>query len=522
MQYTSLRFVVLAALLAGAVSGQSLPVITAILNSASQDARLSPGCLVDIVGTNLGTDKKNVEVHVGGATIASKYVVTATNTKWTVLIPWNTPTGQTTMDLGLSALFPVTLAQYSPALFSADGTGKGTVSAMGYKQGPTGAPIVPGYPVNDASPAKLGDLLIISATGLGPPDAANEYEAMETPTVAIGGQPTNVMFAPMITDQNTTADCYGPCQPWYYKVMVALSNGLPVLNQSVTISVGGQASPTLTIPISSTPVVNAIVNAASYDAKAPLVPGELASVFGTTFGTNDVFNPAWPTTAAGVSVAFNGINSPLVALVASQGQINLQVPVELPESGPVTARVTTPDGVSADYTVQMASSAPGVFFIPSSLAQRPRVAAVLFNNTAWRVMPDDFAQELNIAGNCKASAVAAGTICGEPARPGDYIQIYVTGLGKAAVNGDPSQGVLATGQVAPASGNPLYKTVYQPTVTIGGAPATIVYSGLAPGFAGLYQINVQIPPTAPTNYAQLVVSMPNGSKDDKTTLAIKQ
>ena len=46
---------------------------------------------------------------------------------------------------------------------------------------------------------------------------------------------------------------------------------------------------------------------------------------------------------------------------------------------------------------------------------------------------------------------------------------------------------------------PLAKTIYLPSVSIAGSPANnITYSGLAPDFVGLYQINVQVPAGLPT------------------------
>jgi uncharacterized protein (TIGR03437 family) len=76
-----------------------------------------------------------------------------------------------------------------------------------------------------------------------------------------------------------------------------------------------------------------------------------------------------------------------------------------------------------------------------------------------------------------------------PARRGEAVQIYLTGLG--AVN--PA---VADGAAAPAS--PLSTAVATIiNVYVGGVPAQVSFRGLAPGFAGLYQVNAVIPAGAP-------------------------
>jgi uncharacterized protein (TIGR03437 family) len=53
-------------------------------------------------------------------------------------------------------------------------------------------------------------------------------------------------------------------------------------------------------------------------------------------------------------------------------------------------------------------------------------------------------------------------------------------------------------------------------VTIGGVNAQVAFSGLAPGFVGLWQLNVKIPDNAPTgNAVPLVISI--GEKISRTT-----
>ena len=83
-----------------------------------------------------------------------------------------------------------------------------------------------------------------------------------------------------------------------------------------------------------------------------------------------------------------------------------------------------------------------------------------------------------------------------PARPGDTIQIFATGLGET----DPEVG---SGEPAPP-----FSTVSNPvTVTIGGIEAAVAFQGLAPGFVGLYQVNVVVPSgVAPGDAVPLVLT----------------
>jgi uncharacterized protein (TIGR03437 family) len=73
-----------------------------------------------------------------------------------------------------------------------------------------------------------------------------------------------------------------------------------------------------------------------------------------------------------------------------------------------------------------------------------------------------------------------------PAKRGETVTIYVAGLG--LVTPQPADGV-------PGTADPLSMLNKPVTVTIGGQAVTVAFAGLAPGFPGLYQINVTIPST---------------------------
>ena len=87
-------------------------------------------------------------------------------------------------------------------------------------------------------------------------------------------------------------------------------------------------------------------------------------------------------------------------------------------------------------------------------------------------------------------------------------------MGVGPVANQPASG-------APPSANPLPNSISPPAVTIGGVPARVSFSGLAPGFVGLYQINAQAPDNAPTGSAVPVVVSVSGVSSNTVTIAVQ-
>jgi uncharacterized protein (TIGR03437 family) len=75
-----------------------------------------------------------------------------------------------------------------------------------------------------------------------------------------------------------------------------------------------------------------------------------------------------------------------------------------------------------------------------------------------------------------------------PVHRGDILTIYLTGLG--AVSPAVSDG-------SPALVNPLSTTLINPTVQIGGVDAQVLFSGLVPGYVGLYVLNISVSSSTP-------------------------
>jgi uncharacterized protein (TIGR03437 family) len=73
---------------------------------------------------------------------------------------------------------------------------------------------------------------------------------------------------------------------------------------------------------------------------------------------------------------------------------------------------------------------------------------------------------------------------GNPAQAGQTIQMYANGLGP--VNNMPASG-------NPASSSPLATCAGSASVSIGAQQVSPTFCGLAPGFPGLYQLNVTVP-----------------------------
>jgi uncharacterized protein (TIGR03437 family) len=224
-----------------------------------------------------------------------------------------------------------------------------------------------------------------------------------------------------------------------------------------------------------------VVNAASFQP-GPLAPGSLFTVFGNGLTSANV--PATtapaapgsslPTSLGGVSMTIGNIPVPLEFV--STGQINAQVPFEV-GMGPQPL-VVTANGVSKTVPITTAQVGPGTFLV----------------NGRGAILNQD--STLNAPGN------------GAPG--GTTVQVFFTGQGQVSPQ-------VATG--APASLTQLSLAKATVTATIGNVPAQVTFSGLAPGFIGLGQANVQVPNLPANDYT--LVLMVNGVPSNTVTMAVR-
>ena len=237
-------------------------------------------------------------------------------------------------------------------------------------------------------------------------------------------------------------------------------------------------------PLAAQPAVTAVVNAASF-APAPLAPGSLATAFGTfpISAPISATSVPLPLSLGGLSLQFgNGQQAPL--FFAAPNQVNFQIPWEL--AGPTQTTVTASFSGQTSQTQELtlAPFAPAIF----SLSEQGTGQGLIVD-PSYRLVDSN-----------------------NPATPGSTIvQIYATGLG--AVTNPP-----ATGSPAPSS--PLSQTPTTPVVTIGGAAATVLFSGLEPGQIGVYQINAVVPAGASGGSSVPVTLSIGGATSNTVTIAV--
>jgi uncharacterized protein (TIGR03437 family) len=147
-----------------------------------------------------------------------------------------------------------------------------------------------------------------------------------------------------------------------------------------------------------------------------------------------------------------------------------QVPTDMPP-GPQPVIVRTSSGESAAVIAPVTPTAPAVFF--SATTPQGNVAAVFKANGSEVSMQN-------------------------PARPGDVLLFFSSGFGPRTAP------ALATGVTAPH--DPLVRTAI-PTVAIGGRPAEVLYSVLAPGLVGIVQTAVRMPQSAGSGNIPFAVSL---------------
>jgi len=185
----------------------------------------------------------------------------------------------------------------------------------------------------------------------------------------------------------------------------------------------------------------------AYTTRA-LQPGDISS------GTLPTVLPG-----TGLRVLLNGISADIYYV--SPTQVNFLVPTSL-IAGPVNLQLVVDGAAGPAIPIMLGTSAPSLF----------QTDAI----TALGVHLDN-------------SLITAAS----PARPGEIVVLYATGVGPTSPAAIPDQIPHTAASVTPLSG---FSLLMNGTAV---DPHQILYVGVTPGFAGLFQINWQVPSNAPAN-----------------------
>jgi uncharacterized protein (TIGR03437 family) len=234
---------------------------------------------------------------------------------------------------------------------------------------------------------------------------------------------------------------------------VTVTNPSGLASDAATFPISAVIAPA---PIVSQPLPSAtsagIVNLASLTPS--IAPGSLISIHGVNLAFSDATATSMPLPVSlnGTSITINGVAAPLSFL--SSTQIGAQVPFET-KVGTATLLIQVGTVPSLPVTFEVIATAPGVLTTPQG------------DHAVAQNYPDG---SLNSPEN--------------PARPGQYVAVYLTGQGSV-------DHPVATGAAAPAT--PLSLPLAPILVQVGGKVADIAFAGLAPGFVGLMQLDIVIP-----------------------------
>lgn len=255
-----------------------------------------------------------------------------------------------------------------------------------------------------------------------------------------------------------------PDRPGTVTVTASAGGSIPVVRFELTSLRVGPPLP----EISAGGVVSAGL---SSPPQQMLATNSIATIFGARFaaaGTNAVADESTfvggkvPTQLGGTCVTVDGVAARLLAVTESQ--VNFIVP-ELMRTGQVPVQVLSNCGrvtelKSDPANVEIRPTAPEFFYGSNTPGTRAYVSMV-------------------------------DALTGTPlnaARPGQIVSIYGTGFG--VTNPPVGTGELPTG---------IARTAEPAMVTFDGRPldaANVLYAGVSPGLAGVYQLNLQIPANA--------------------------
>jgi len=448
-----------------------------------------------------------------GATEVLLYNVSATAQSYISSVVSSTPgntfdvlpqSGTLSVSAPTSMVVQPLTSNLAPGVYNAEMTfqfSDGNVDRVGIRTIITPAP----------APASTGS----NIDAIDPRTSAGCTPSQLVPVITVLGQSFSVPAAwPIALDTTITDDCGNVLNNG--NVTASFSNGDPPLSLQSSGPTGlwsstwvsGNTSGPVTVTVTAAnpsgalkgtrmvtgglgsaapaPVVAAAVNSASFVQNTPLAPGSFISLGGTNLSNGSAGAAVIPlgTTLAGASVFMANYMLPMD--FASTGLINAVSPEEINVNTSHQIVVMRGNTLSVPIPVDIGPADPGIF-----------ICATTGDSTLGCIV--------NVANYALAQPAA-------PVSAGNTLAIFCTGLGAV-------DQTVADGAGAPSS--PPANTLLSPTVTIGGVPAPLIFSGLTPGAVGLYQINVTVPAgVTPGSQVPVIVTI-GGQISPALTIAVQ-
>lgn len=243
-------------------------------------------------------------------------------------------------------------------------------------------------------------------------------------------------------------------------------------------------------PVRAAPLYSAasVVNAATNEP-GPLAPLGLVSLYGKDLAVasraiapDDVRNGQLPTTliGTGVSITIDSVAVPIIFV--SPNQVNFIIPGNI-RPGRRLLRLNSNGRTGPEVEIEIAETAPGLFQLELGGVIATRPDGTLITPQA-------------------------------PAIPGEVLVIYAAGLGATlpALTG-LNIPIAAASITARAQFAVLLNDVAVPD-------GNILYAGVTPGFAGLYQINCRLPADTPPD-PEIRLRLPGQTSPPHRFLAVR-
>jgi uncharacterized protein (TIGR03437 family) len=271
----------------------------------------------------------------------------------------------------------------------------------------------------------------------------------------------------------------------HFPTAIALDSSGNLFVADTDNSVIRELTPAPAQPAGLPPSINpgGVTTLSAYGGSAAIAPGTWVEIHGTNLAAGsriwsggDFNGTTAPTSLDGTHVHI-GVQPAFVEFIGLS-QVNALIPSTI-GSGPQQLTVTTGSGQSAPYQITVNTLQPGLLAPSTFNIGGKQYVVAIFPDGTYALPPG------SIPG-----------VTSRAANPGETVVMYGIGFGPVTPN-------TPAGQIA--SGTPKIELPIH--FMFGQTPASTFYTGLAPGAVGLYQFNVTVPVTAPSDAMPLTFTL---------------